>query len=75
MTVIFHPSLGDLPSPLVVALVLGPSMEKSLRQALFMARGDVRELAARPLTSALLIAAVVALLVPAVMAVFRGVPR
>jgi putative tricarboxylic transport membrane protein len=30
------------PSPLVVALVLGPIMEKkTLRQALFMERGDV----------------------------------
>jgi putative tricarboxylic transport membrane protein len=33
--------LGVDPSPLVVALVLGPMMEKTLRQALFISRGSV----------------------------------
>ena len=39
------------PSPLVVALVLGPMMEKTLRQSLFMARGNVLEVLSRPLTA------------------------
>ncbi len=37
------------PAPLVVALVLGSVMEKTLRQALFMARGEWGELLTRPL--------------------------
>jgi putative tricarboxylic transport membrane protein len=52
------------PSPLVVALVLGPLMEKTLRQALFMERGNVLALTARPLTLALLVLSVVALAAP-----------
>jgi putative tricarboxylic transport membrane protein len=52
------------PSPLVVALVLGPMMEKTLRQALFMERGSVLALLARPLTSALLVLGVLAVLAP-----------
>src|SRR6267143_6123371 len=35
------------PSPMVVALVLGPMMEKTLRQALFLTRGSVVDLVAR----------------------------
>jgi putative tricarboxylic transport membrane protein len=52
------------PSPLVVALVLGPLMEKTLRQALFMERGNVLALAGRPITLALLLLGVVALAAP-----------
>ncbi|MBI1737186.1 MAG: tripartite tricarboxylate transporter permease [Candidatus Rokubacteria bacterium] len=43
------------PAPLVVALVLGPIMEKSLRQTLFMARGDWTDMFTRPLSVALLV--------------------
>jgi putative tricarboxylic transport membrane protein len=39
----------------VVALVLGPMMEKTLRQALFITQGSVVDLVARPLTAAILI--------------------
>jgi putative tricarboxylic transport membrane protein len=52
------------PSPLVVALVLGPMMEKTLRQALFLTRGSVVELVARPLTAAILIITLAAFLGP-----------
>jgi putative tricarboxylic transport membrane protein len=52
------------PSPLVVALVLGPMMEKTLRQALFLTRGDVVELVSRPLTAAILVIPAAALVVP-----------
>jgi hypothetical protein len=38
-------------SPLVVALVLGSMMEKTLRQSLFLSRGSVLELVSRPLTT------------------------
>jgi putative tricarboxylic transport membrane protein len=52
------------PSPLVVALVLGPLMEKTLRQALFMERGNVLALLGRPITFALLLLGVVVIAAP-----------
>jgi putative tricarboxylic transport membrane protein len=52
------------PAPLVVALVLGSLMEKSLRQTLFMARGDWTEMFTRPLTLALLAIGAVGVLGP-----------
>jgi putative tricarboxylic transport membrane protein len=51
-------------SPLVVALVLGPMMEKTLRQSLFIAQGSVADLVLRPLTLAILLIPAVALIVP-----------
>jgi putative tricarboxylic transport membrane protein len=53
--------IGADPAPLVVALVLGPLLEKTLRQALFMANGEVMYLVSRPLTVALLLIVVVVL--------------
>jgi putative tricarboxylic transport membrane protein len=52
------------PSPLVVALVLGPMMEKTLRQALFMEQGNVLALLGRPITLALLLLGLIALVAP-----------
>jgi putative tricarboxylic transport membrane protein len=52
------------PSPLVVALVLGPLMEKALRQTLFMVRGDVLAVLGRPLTLALLLVGALAVAGP-----------
>jgi putative tricarboxylic transport membrane protein len=52
------------PSPLVVALVLGPMMEKTLRQALFLTRGSALELLARPLTAGILVVALAAFVGP-----------
>ncbi|HYE90348.1 MAG TPA: tripartite tricarboxylate transporter permease [Terriglobales bacterium] len=52
------------PSPLVVALVLGPMMEKTLRQALFITRGDLLDLVSRPLTASILVVAFAALIGP-----------
>jgi putative tricarboxylic transport membrane protein len=62
------------PAPLIVALVLGPFMENTLRQTLFMAHGDWRLLVVRPLALALLLVGLVALLAPALMAVVRRRP-
>jgi len=59
------------PSPLVVALVLGPMMEKTLRQALFLTRGDIVELVSRPLTAAILILPAAALVVPPLVRLLR----
>jgi putative tricarboxylic transport membrane protein len=59
------------PSPLVVALVLGPLMEKTLRQTLFMERGDVLAVLARPLTLTLLLIGLLAVATPALGRLFR----
>ena len=59
------------PSPLVVALVLGPLMEKSLRQSLFMLRGDWTGILARPLSLGLLLLGVVVLVGPPLMRLGR----
>ena len=60
------------PSPLIVALVLGPLMEKALRQSLTMARGDWGLVLGRPLTLALLLLGAAVLAGPVVV---RGVRR
>ena len=60
------------PSPLIVAMVLGPLMEKTLRQALFMERGNVLALVGRPLTAALLVIGVAALVAPPLVRLLRG---
>jgi putative tricarboxylic transport membrane protein len=60
------------PSPLVVALVLGPLMEKTLRQSLFMARGDWLLLAGLPITAALLLLGLVAVAAPLAARWWRG---
>jgi putative tricarboxylic transport membrane protein len=62
------------PSPLIVAMVLGPLMEKTLRQALFMERGNVLVLVGRPLTAALLVIGAVVLVTPPLVRFLRG-PR
>ena len=60
------------PSPLVVALVLGPLMEKTLRQALFMERGSVLMFATRPITLALLLVGLLAVAAPPLIWLVRG---
>jgi putative tricarboxylic transport membrane protein len=59
------------PSPLVVALVLGPMMEKTLRQSLFLSRGSILEMISRPLTAAILLVALAALLAPVLVRIAR----
>jgi putative tricarboxylic transport membrane protein len=63
--------LGVDASPLVVALVLGPMMEKTLRQSLFIAQGSVVDLLTRPLTAAILLIPVLALLLPPILRLRR----
>jgi putative tricarboxylic transport membrane protein len=53
------------PAPLVLGLVLGPVIERSLLQALTIARGDPGGLWDSPLSGGLLLAAVAALIAPA----------
>jgi putative tricarboxylic transport membrane protein len=59
------------PSPMVVALVLGPMMEKTLRQALFLTRGSIVDLVARPLSATILLLAAAALFGPALVRLVR----
>jgi len=63
------------PAPLIVALVLGPFMENTLRQTLFMAHGDWRLLVFRPLSLALLLVGVLVLAAPPVVAALRRTRR
>jgi len=62
------------PSPLVVALVLGPIMEKTLRQALAMERGSLLGIVSRPLALSLLLLGTLALLVPPLVRLLRRRP-
>lgn len=52
------------PALIVLALVLGPMMEKTLRQTLFMARGDLGAVLARPLTLGLLLVGLLVVVAP-----------
>lgn len=55
----------DFPlAPTVLALVLGPMVERSLRQALAMSQGDVSIFFSRPISAVLVIIALVSLLTP-----------
>ena len=59
------------PAPLVLGLVLGPLLERSLVQALTISRGDVRGLWSSPQAAVMLAAALVALVAPAAVALAR----
>ncbi len=58
--------LGFDMAPLVLALVLGPTLEKTFRQSLFMARGDIWALISRPATAAILVAGAAFIVLPLV---------
>jgi putative tricarboxylic transport membrane protein len=49
------------PSPIVLAMVLGPMMEQALRQALMMSRGDFWIFLSRPIATVMLAAAMLLL--------------
>jgi hypothetical protein len=59
------------PAPLIIAVVLGPLVEKTLRQTLFMAHGDWQLLGFRPLSLALLAIGAAVLLLPPLVATLR----
>jgi putative tricarboxylic transport membrane protein len=63
---------GYEPAPLVVGLVLGPFMERSLRQTLIISRGDVAGLYESPLCMVMWGIALVAIVLPFVVKV--GIP-
>ena len=51
-------------APLILAIVLGPLMEKSFRQSLFMSQGDLSIFVQRPVSGTLLALLVVVLVAP-----------
>ncbi|MCC6193939.1 MAG: tripartite tricarboxylate transporter permease [Burkholderiales bacterium] len=55
--------LGCEPAPLLLGFVLGPMMEENLRRALLLSRGDPSVFVTRPLSLAMLAAAVLLVLV------------
>jgi putative tricarboxylic transport membrane protein len=68
-------ALDFSPAPLVLGLVLGPVLERSLLQALTIARGEVSGLWASGPAAVMLAAAVVAFVAPSVAAVARRPQR
>ena len=57
--------LGCEPAPLLLGFILGPMMEENLRRSLLLSRGDWTTFLTRPLSSGLLIAAALMVLVVA----------
>jgi TctA family transporter len=51
------------PAPLLLGFILGPMMEENLRRALLLSRGDWSTFVTRPLSSGLLIAAVLLIII------------
>ena len=62
---VFH-KLGCEPAPLLLGVVLGPMLEENLRRALAASSGDWGTFVTRPLSSGLLIAAALLVVVVAV---------
>ena len=59
------------PAPLVVGLVLGTVMERSLRQTLIISRGEISGLWESPLSAIILVTAIVAAVAPGPLRYFR----
>ena len=60
--------LADIPpAPAVIGLILGPTAEEQMRRSLAIAQGDPTVFVSRPLSAALLLLAVVALVGPRLM--------
>lgn len=58
-------------APLILALVLGPMLEKTLRQSLFMMRGDVWAIGLRPIAGTLLFIALLSIVLPPVIQLIK----
>jgi putative tricarboxylic transport membrane protein len=56
--------LGFEPAPLVLAMILGPQLEASLRRSLIYSRGDFAVFVQRPIAATLLVLAALMLLTP-----------
>jgi len=58
-------------APVILGLVLGPMLEKTLRQSLFMCRGDITSILYRPITAVLLSAGIAVIVLPHLLPLFR----
>ena len=63
--------LGFDLAPVILGLVLGPMLEKTLRQSLFMYRGDIASILHRPITAVLLSAGVAVIVLPHLLPLIR----
>jgi len=52
------------PAPFILAVVLGPMLEKALRQSLIMSKGDFTSFVTRPISLVILVIAMILLLFP-----------
>jgi putative tricarboxylic transport membrane protein len=58
-------------APLVLALVLGPMIERSFREAMMISQGDLSVFVTRPISGAIRAVGVAALLLPVALAMLR----
>jgi putative tricarboxylic transport membrane protein len=58
-------------APIILAVVLGPMLEKTLQQTLFMSQGDLLVFMQRPISATLLAALVLLILFPATRSLWR----
>ena len=59
------------PAPLLLGFILGPMMEENLRRALLLSRGDWGTFVTRPLSSGLLIAAALLIVIVSLPAISK----
>jgi len=59
-------------APLVLALVLGPMMERSFREAMMISRGNLAVFVTRPISVSLLVVGVLVMALPPLIAALRG---
>jgi putative tricarboxylic transport membrane protein len=63
----------DYPSaPLVLGLVLGPLIERALRQSMVLSHGDPMIFLTRPISASLIVVSLFLLVVPTLLASFKG---
>jgi len=60
-------------APLILALVLGPMLEKTFRQSLFLAHGDFWVLFSRPITGFFLLVGLVGIILPLILHLTKSI--
>ena len=58
-------------APLVLALVLGPMMERSFREAMMISKGDLAVFVTRPISATLLLIGVLVMVVPPILSLVK----
>ncbi|HTU01213.1 MAG TPA: hypothetical protein VMG58_05335, partial [Candidatus Sulfotelmatobacter sp.] len=58
-------------APLVLALVLGPMMERSFREAMMISKGDLAVFVTRPISATLLLVGLLVMVVPPILSAIR----